>query len=375
MKTSYKLTTYKELIMSKILLFLSISSLLFAVEIPIKKAEKHLFGKEIQLNAKVIQLSNAKQAIMAQVSGHIERYFVKPNQQIKTGQKIALLQSTKLSELTAQYIATKRQNYALLKTYQANKDLYKKGLISAQELSTQEVQKDAMFSKLSTLKSKLQTLEIDTKNLKKASSDYILYAHSDGVVSKLLQPLHAVVDKEEKLISIVKEQAFYIESYLPLKYIQKVKIGDKLVAKSGDESIITKINQILPNIDEKSQRVVLLSQVTQKTNSLFIGAYLDATLYSSQTKEFVAVEKSALSFFNNEWVVFVPKEEEHQDLELKHDEHDEEVPYEAKVVEVLAEDEKYVAIKGLKEDEAYISDKGYFIKSMLLKSSLGGHGH
>jgi len=372
--------------MSRVLLLLSICLSLLADDISIKTAQKHIFLKEIQLNAKVVQLSNAKQAIMAQVSGHIEKYFVKPNQKIKKGQKIALLQSTKLSELTAEYIATKRQNYALLKTYQANKNLYKKGLISSQELSTQSVQKDAMFSRLSTLKSTLQTLGIDTDTLKKASSDYILYAHSDGVVSKLLQPLHAVVDKEEQIISIIQEQAFYIESYLPLKYIQKVKIGDKLVAKSGDESIVTKVNQILPKVDEKSQRVVLLSQVEQKTDALYIGAYIPVTLYSSQAKEYIAVKKSALSFFNNEWVVFIPKEEHHEDDHDKHDKHDEEhedehdddheeVPYAVKVVEVVAKDETFVGVRGLKEGEEYVADKSYFIKSMLLKSSLGGHGH
>ena len=57
----------------------------------------------------------------------------------------------------------------------------------------------------------------------------------------------------------------------------------------------------------------------------------------------------------------------------KHEE--EEVPYVAHVVEILGEDANYVAVKGLEVGEEYVSDKSYYVKSLLLKSSLGGHGH
>ena len=365
------------------LFFLCLGTLsLFGVEIPLEKVQTHLFKKEIALNAKVVQLSNAKQAVMSQVSGHIETYYVKPNQKIKKGEKIALLQSTMLSELSAKYVSIKKQYHRLLQTYTSNQTLYKKGLISTQELSGLSIQKEAMQAQLLTLKSKLQTLGVDTNTLQTASSDYILYAHSDGVVSALLQPLHAVVDKEEQIISIVQEQAFYIESYLPMKYLSSVKIGDKIVVQSGGEEIETKVSQILPEVDEKTQRAVILSQVLQKTEALLIGAYVRSTLYSGEGKLLPSVKKSALSFFKNAWVVFVPKEEEHDEHheEDDHDEHDEheeheEVLYEARAVEILAQDTDFVALKGVEMQETYVCDKSYFVKSMLLKSSLGGHGH
>jgi multidrug resistance efflux pump len=386
--------------MIKIALLLLSISLLAAKEIPIKTVQMHHFKHEITLNAKVVQLSNAKQAVMAQVSGHIENYFVKPNQQIKKGDKIALLRSTTLSELTAEYLSIKKQYHKLSTTYRNNQTLYHKGLISAQDLSSFSIQKDAMHARLLTLESKLQTLGIDTNKLQQASSDYILYAHSDGRVSTLLQPLHAVVDKEEQIISIIQEQAFYIESYLPLKYIKQVKIGDKIIVKSAGELIETKVSQILPKVDEKSQRAVILSKVEQKTDALFIGSYVTSLLYSGEGEALASVTISALSFFNNEWVVFVPKEEhhdrdddddhtkQHEDEEDNHKEEgehhahhgddtheEEEVPYEVKVVEIVKKDAYFVAIKGLEVGERYVSDKSYFVKSMLLKSSLGGHGH
>jgi len=129
------------------------------------------------------------------------------------------------------------------------------------------------------------------------------------------------------------------------------------------------------------------------------------------------VKKSALTLFKGEWVVFVEKEheeashndeksdhekeethehddhghdahkedKEHEDHETEthneeeeehgHDESKEELPYEAKVVHVIAYAGEYVAVEGLKAEEEYVSDGVYFVKSMILKSSLGEHGH
>lgn len=386
--------------MNKILILcLCISTALFAIEIPIEKATTKAFGKSVELNAKVIQLSNSKQSIMSLVSGHIEKYYVSPGQKVKAGQKIALIESIMLSKMTADYISEKEQFSALNKNYEATKKLYDKGMTSMQELNLQSIQKNAMSARITTLKSQLATLGIQADSLKVASADYILYAHSDGTVSELLQPLHSVIGEDTAIISIVKDQAFYIKSYLPLEYASLVKTGQKVVVKTKVKDIMSHVTQVLPELDERTQRIILLSSVDEKIDNLYINAYVSATLYLDPKEKYVAVKKSALSFFNNEWVVFVPKEAGHADQENEYEKHDEldehedeeehdedehdehndndedEAAYEARVVEILTQDEAYVAVNGLESGEAYVSDKSYYVKSMILKSSLGEHGH
>lgn len=367
--------------MTKIFLLstLLISSL-FSVEIPTKHAQERSFGKSVELNAKVIQLSNAKQSIMSLVSGHIEEYYVEPGSSVKAGEKIALIESIDLSKMTADFISLKKQFIALEKNYKATHSLYKKGMTSMQDLNLQSIQKNAMLAQISALESQLKVLGINPKTLKKASSDYILYAHSAGKVSAILQPLHSVIGEDTAIISIVKSQAFYIESYLPLEYASYVKTGQKISIEYNGREIISHITQILPELDETTQRILVLSSIDEKADDLYINAYLASTLYFDTNKKYIAVEKSALSFFNNEWVVFVNKEEAHTEQdEEKHGEHDEheeaEVPYEARVVEIITQDDKYVAVNGLETDEEYVSEKSYYVKSMILKSSLGEHGH
>jgi len=342
------------------LLTLLITTSLLSVEIPMSQAKERKFGKSIELNAQVIQLSNAGQSVTSLVSGHLEKYFVEPGQKVKTGQKIALIESILVSKMTANYIAFKKQYKALAKNYEATKKLYNNGMSSMQELNNQTIKKNAMLAQIEALESQLDTLNIDTKKLHKATANFILYAHSSGRVSELLQTLHTVLGVDEAVVRIIKEQAFYIKSFVPLQYAGTIKVGQKIVVAYNGRSIKTHVKQVLPSLDETTQRIVVLSSVDEKVDDLYINAYVKSTLYFQANHTHVAVLKSALSFFNNEWVVFVKKEKDVQGEK-----------YEARVVEIVARDNKYVGVLGLEKGEAYVSAKSYYVKSMLLKSSIG----
>ncbi len=348
------------------------SNALFGVDIPTDIAQTRMFGKKVEVNSQITQLSNSKQSVMSIVGGHIEKYYVKQAQVVKKGDKLALIESIKLSNMTAQYISFKEQYRASNKNYESVKKLYDKGMTSLQELNNQTIKKDVLLSKINSLSSQLHTLGINPNTLKKASADYILYAHSSGKVSSILQSLHSVVDAQTPILSIVKKDAFYLKSYIPLEYASKIKLNQRVVAKYNMQTLSTHITQIMPEVDTTTQRIIALSMIDSKNVNLFLNAYVGSTIYFDQTTSYVSVKKSALSFYNNEWVVFVPKDEAEDEKSKKvDDEENEEVPYSIKVVEIVASDEDYVAVKGLQEGEEYVSDKSYFVKSMILKSSIG----
>jgi len=346
--------------MNKIIISLcGLSMMLFGVDLPIQKVQMHAFKKSATLNAKVIQLSNAQQSISSLVSGRLEKYFVKPAQDVKKGDKIALIESIELSKMSAEYIALKKQYISVSKNYDSIKKLYEKGIISMQKLNEEAIKKSEIAANLNTLKSQLDTMGINTPRMQHATATFILYARSAGRVSALLKPLHSSVSTNEAVVSIVKNKAYYIESYLPLKYASKAHIGDTIVVKYAGREISTQVTQIMPKVDETTQRIVVLSSVNQKVSNLFINLYVEATIYFSEAKQYIAVKKSALSFFNNEWVIFIPNKE------------DKDVPYIPIVIQIITQDDKYVAVKGIKLGQNYVSAKSYYVKSALLKSSLG----
>lgn len=353
--------------MNKLLLVsLMLASTVFATQIPLEKVQLHKFNTSVELNAQVIQLSNAQQSITSLVAGHLEKYYVKPAQKVKAGQRVALIESIIVSKMSADYLALKKQLSASDKNYKAVKKLYEKGMTSMQKLNNEEIKRSKINAQLTALESQLYTLGIKAEKLKKATANFVLYAHSAGTVSALLQPLHSSISVSEPVISLVKNQAYYIKSFLPLEYATKVSIGDKIVVSYPGKNIITHVTQILPKIDERTQRVVVLSSVDEKVENFFINTYLKSTVYFGKEYTHLAVKKSALSFFNNQWVVFVPSE-----MQAKEEEEGEAIPYTLQVVKIITQNNDFVAVEGLEKGEEYVSAKSYYVKSMILKGSLG----
>ncbi len=341
--------------MIKTVTTLIIAATLYATDIPIDRVQKHRFSQTIDINARIIQLSNARQSVMSLLDGHIERYFVKAGERIAKGRPIASIDSITLSRMTSEYLSLKKQYDAARRNYEATRKLYKRGLTSLQKLNEQSISQNALRSRLDTLTAQLHTLGIDTKSLKRPTSRYILRAHSDGIVSQILQPLHAVITENSRIVEIVKERSFYLKSFVPLKYADTIRNARKATMHYLGRDIPTRITQILPRVDPRTQRIVALSAIDANVSDLFVDAYVPATIYIAPHFERLAVKKTALSFFDNEWVVFVPEKE----------------TYRPKVVKIVAEDERYAAVEGLKEGEPYVSDRCYYVKSRLLKSELG----
>lgn len=390
--------------MKKLLLISCIAVInLFALEIPIEKTELKTFGKSINVNSQIIQLSSNKQSVTTLLDGRIIEYFIKPGQKIQKGEKVALIESISLSQMSAEYLSLEEQYKSFLNNYNSNIKLEKKGIISLKELNDANIQRNEILSKLNTLKSQLKTLGINPNNLNSTISSYVLYAHTNGVVSDILKPLHSSVSKDDELFSVIQEQSFYLKSYIPLEYANDIKVGQKVSLKYNKDMFDTTIERILPEVDLQTQRIVSLSPLEKNSDNLFANVFVPSTIYFDTNKKYISVKKTALSFLNNEWVVFIPKKEEHIDKnehqedenhkdedghekehknedshkdEKAEESHNEEPQYEARDVKIIDQDDTYVAIEGLNVNEEYVSDNAYYVKSLVLKSSMGdGHGH
>lgn len=353
--------------MNKLMLLILCISSLIANEIPISHVQMQKFSPSLELNSKIVQLSNSKQLITSLLGGHISKYYVTQASKVKNGDKVALINSIDLSKITAQFISLKEQYKAKEDNFKSTKELYEKGMAPKKDLNEQSIDKDAMLSRINSLESQLKALDIDTKKLSSASSTYVLHAHIDGTVSQILQPLHSSVSEHTPLLSIVNQEGYYLKSFIPLEYSQKVKLGQKILFEYASSTVVTNISQILPELDKNTQRIVVLSLIPKNRQKFFINSYVASTIYFDESTSYRSIKKTALSFFNNEWVVFVPKHED--------EDHEEDAEYEPRVIKIITQDENFVAIEGLDIGDEYVSAKSYFVKSLLLKSSLGGHGH
>lgn len=382
--------------MNKIILrlfFLLSATLLGALDIPTQTAQIRPFGATIDVNAKIIQQNSDQQAITSPLSGYIEAYYVRAGERVEKGDKIAKIVSAELSKMAVDYQSLKTQYGYLDKNFQSNKELYERGMISAQDFTSKQIERDAMHSQIKSIEATLKTSNIKQESLNASNSAYFIYATVSGTISEIIQPLGSYVKEDTSLALIINKNAFFLECYVPQRYAMDVKNGQKVLIKNNSSTpMYGKIERILPSIDQKTQRLSVLASIEPPLQELYLNQYVGATIYTQKDKNYLSVKKSALSFFQNEWVVFVPvqkkpsaKQEEHKEhgehgedeheKDGEHDEDKESSAYEARVVEIITKDDDYVAIRGLEVGESYVSDKSYYVKSMLLKSAIGEHGH
>jgi len=392
-----------------LLLFLPL--LAFASAIKVEHATSKPLGKILETNAKIIQLSNDKQEIVSRLSGHLERYYVKAGEYVKGGAKVAIIESIALSKMTAQYLALAQQEKTAKLQKNASTKLNKKGLSSQSDVSARIITLQEIRSKRNALASQLQSLGLAPNKLRKATDKLTIYAHADGVVGEIIAPLHSNVDTQTLLIRIVSQSNYYALAYVSVEDAMKVNKESKGWLHLAGKSYPSTFAQVLPSIDAQTQRAKVLFHIDKSPSSLLLGAFSNFEISLAPSQNAMMVKKTALSLYKGEWVVFVEKEHkeeahheeksdhDHEEEKAEHDEHDhnahdkgkkekehdeegeeheeheEEAPYEARIIEIIAYAGDEVAIKGLEENEEYVSEGVYFVKSMLLKSSLGEHGH
>jgi len=363
-----------------LLLIIILYTSLFSSELPIDHVKNHNFYKKIVTNAKIVQLQNQKEELFSLLDAKIIHYYVKVGDRVFKGDPLLDLSSIELSYLTTQYLSIKKQYKSIEDNYNSSKKLYKKGLISKKELNQQSIQKNEIYSKLHSLKSNLKALSIDPNTLTKSTDKLTILAKSNSQIVEILKPINSTITRDTPIAKLSNKNSLYLKSYIPQKYASLLKEATKVSFVQGDKTITAGIKEILPNIDKESKKIVLLSSIDKVSDELFIDAFITTTIHIKPSSAKLSVKKTALSFYDNDWVIFVPKKEhesEHEDYEHEeegHDEH-EKLMFEARVVKILDQDDKFVAIAGVSEDEEYVSDKAYFVKSMLLKSAMGGHGH
>ena len=408
--------------MTKYILLLSLLFPLkgLASEIKIEHAELKPLGKVIQTNAQITQLPGQKQEVVSRLSGHLEAYFVTPGQHVKKGDKTAVIASIELSKMTAEHLALREQSKAAEAQKNNTMKLHKKGVASQNDLSNAIIALQEIRSKQNALSSQLKSLGINPDDLKSATDQFVLYAHADGVVGEILAPLHSNVNAQTPLMTLVDQRDYYAVAYLAVDDAMQVSKEAKGWLKVANKVYPSHFVHLLPSIDEETQRAKVLFQIEKSPSSLLLGSFAEMDISLAPYQNAVMVKKSALTLFQGDWVVFVEtkhEEDEHDDDEAnehdghdhdahKEDEHDghdhdthkeddhdahekedndegehedhdedEEVPYMPKVVNIIAYTGEYVAVEGIEADEEYVSEGVYFVKSMMLKSSLGEHGH
>ncbi|WP_456451601.1 efflux RND transporter periplasmic adaptor subunit, partial [Hydrogenimonas sp.] len=275
--------------------------------------------------------------------------------------------------------------------------LFEKGLASKQEVAAERMALAGVQARRNALAGQLRSLGLRPETLKKPTDTLTIRAHAPGTVSRLLVPLHTNIGSETPVAALTQKRGYYAVAYLGVEEAMKLPKTLEATLYLGGATHPCRLVTLLPRVDETTQRARALFAVEERAK-LLLDAYGEMALALPPYRKHPAVKRSALTMWEGEWVVFVPNpeahghdgkaheeadHEEHEDHEehdgeeaADHDEHGHETPpWLPRVVRIVAREGDLVAVEGIAPGETYVSDGVWFVKSLLLKERLGGHGH
>ncbi len=322
----------KFLLLAILVLILAISALIY-ISIPKEKT----YTVKKQKIVKAVFATGYLKAIdqitlRAEVSGYVDRIFVKEGDFVKAGSKLVLIRNEviprQIEEVNAQYeLAYKRakdgsdyieglkariiqaeENYNKAKLdYERKKALYSEGLVSQKEFETAEknliytekefkIAKTVYNDSLIALKKELDALSARKNALSKEFEKYTVKAPFDGYILSLFVDPGDYVDpfKENRLLVIGNKNEIEGVLIIDEEYVPIIKIGQKVLV-SFDAFPERNFEATVKSIDlasDRSSRTVEAKIDLKINDSIPLNSVFEASIILEE-KEAIVIPKEA----------------------------------------------------------------------------------
>ncbi len=220
--------------------------------------------------------------LKAQVQGQVTAIYFDSGTAVKAGDKLIQI----YPDIVA---AQLEKNKAVLQlnavTYQRYANLYKKNVVSQQELDTAY--------------SNWQQSIADVKNSEATLRLYNVTAPFDGVAGLRQVSVGQYLTVGNNIVDLEQVDPIRVDFSIPDIYVDDIAVGQKVsVVSSADQSKsydgqVTAINSA---VDVTTRSIALWGSVPNTTHTLLPGSYAVITLYSLKTHPVVVIPQTALSY-------------------------------------------------------------------------------
>jgi cobalt-zinc-cadmium efflux system membrane fusion protein len=200
-------------------------------------------------------------------------------------------------------------------------------------------------------------------------------AKNDGTMETVSAPHHGTiialhvqsgdrVDHLHSLVSLAQLDKLRVSFDVYEKDFRFVSVGQAVDVRSTafpDKIFKGKVVFVSPRIDKHTQTIRIRADVDNHDHLLRLGMFVTGDLIFTTGGEALSVSQSAVQQIDDEFVVFVPKEDE----------------FESKEIKTGREFGDYVEVlNGLEEGQKIVSNGSFALKSELQKGAFGdGHNH
>ncbi|MEW6773607.1 MAG: efflux RND transporter periplasmic adaptor subunit [Bacteroidota bacterium] len=249
-------------------------------------------------------------ALSIPLGGYLKYTHLLPGTPIKKGEVIAIIEDPQYIQLQEDYLNTKILLITLEKNYSRQKELAEQKAVSEKTLEQIFAEFENAKIKLKALEEKLSMIGIQPSQLTsdKISKGINITAPFNGYVTKINYSVGKYIPASEVLFELVNPNDIHLNIKVFENDLQYIKIGQKVTAFTNSES--QKIHEckiILINKIVNSDRTVdVHCHFNQYDESLIPGTFMQADIYV-ENKHAYTIPQNALVFYNNQYYVFVQK--------------------------------------------------------------------
>lgn len=219
--------------------------------------------------------------------------------------------NTAISNINTQkeYIATQK---VTVEKHQNELALKKAGTIQEQ-ITAQEAQVKQAQANIISQESQVKYAEANVQNIQAQIQKTIIYSPINGIITKQNAKVGEIISANTTLISIISENEFEIEVYIPEADIAKVKVGNsaKVTLDAYGDDIIFKAKVIAIDPAETVIEGVIYYKAIMIFDDLDdrikAGMTIDADIITAERKDSIAIPQRAILKKEGERIVRVLK--------------------------------------------------------------------
>lgn len=270
------------------------------------KLEQKTMSYKLKVNGKIsIPVQNAI-SISAPLGGYLKWTNLTDGKQVKKGEIIASLEDQQYIQIQQDYLSAKAQFSGIEKEYLRQKSLNANKATSDKIFENAEATYLSQKILIKSLSEKLKLIQINPDQLNETnlSRNINIYSPINGFVRSVKTTIGRYVSPTEVLFELTNPSDLYLSLTVFEKDINKLKIGQEIIAysnQSSQEKFKGKIQTIGKDISADRSLTVYCTFNT-KDQTLIPGMYMNAEIDVASSLEYVIPNEAIVKNEGKEYV-------------------------------------------------------------------------
>ncbi len=275
-------------------------------QLSIGKLEQKTMSYKLKVNGKIsIPVQNAI-SISAPLGGYLKWTNLTEGKQVKKGEIIASLEDQQYIQIQQDYLSAKAQFSGIEKEYLRQKSLNTNKATSDKIFENAEATYLSQKILIKSLSEKLKLIQINPDQLNETnlSRNIKIYSPINGFVRSVKTTIGRYVSPTEVLFELTNPSDLYLSLTVFEKDINKLKIGQDIIAysnQSSQEKFKGKIQTIGKDISADRSLTVYCTFNT-KDQTLIPGMYMNAEIDVASSLEYAIPNEAIVKNESKEYV-------------------------------------------------------------------------